>query len=129
MPDVRQGGRSPVLLQVAEGFVHFCSRHVVQLDLAQVGAHEFGEGLAGAQTAERQRRRFFALELAHQRLGLLRHGGIHRQRERSDLYTMTCTITTVAESTPEYTRKGEGEKISQEFGQAARGKLDDIFGS
>jgi predicted regulator of Ras-like GTPase activity (Roadblock/LC7/MglB family) len=26
-------------------------------------------------------------------------------------------------------RKSEGEKISQEFGQAARGKLDDIFGS
>ncbi len=26
-------------------------------------------------------------------------------------------------------RKTEGEKISQEFGQAARGKLDDIFGS
>lgn len=27
------------------------------------------------------------------------------------------------------TRKGEGEKISQEFGQAAKGKLDDIFGN
>jgi predicted regulator of Ras-like GTPase activity (Roadblock/LC7/MglB family) len=27
------------------------------------------------------------------------------------------------------TRKSEGEKISQEFGQAARGKLDDIFGN
>ena len=27
------------------------------------------------------------------------------------------------------TRKSEGEKISQEFGQAAKGKLDDIFGS
>ena len=26
-------------------------------------------------------------------------------------------------------RKSEGEKISQEFGQAAKGKLDDIFGS
>jgi predicted regulator of Ras-like GTPase activity (Roadblock/LC7/MglB family) len=26
-------------------------------------------------------------------------------------------------------RKSEGEKISQEFGQAARGKLDDIFGN
>ena len=26
-------------------------------------------------------------------------------------------------------RKREGEKISQDFGQAARGKLDDIFGS
>ena len=26
-------------------------------------------------------------------------------------------------------RKTEGEKISQEFGQAARGKLDDIFGN
>ncbi len=26
-------------------------------------------------------------------------------------------------------RKGEGEKISQEFGKAAQGKLDDIFGS
>jgi predicted regulator of Ras-like GTPase activity (Roadblock/LC7/MglB family) len=26
-------------------------------------------------------------------------------------------------------RKREGEKISQEFGEAARGKLDDIFGS
>jgi predicted regulator of Ras-like GTPase activity (Roadblock/LC7/MglB family) len=26
-------------------------------------------------------------------------------------------------------RKSEGEKISQDFGQAARGKLDDIFGS
>jgi predicted regulator of Ras-like GTPase activity (Roadblock/LC7/MglB family) len=26
-------------------------------------------------------------------------------------------------------RKGESEKISQEFGQAAKGKLDDIFGS
>ena len=26
-------------------------------------------------------------------------------------------------------RKGEGEKISQEFGKAAKGKLDDIFGS
>ena len=26
-------------------------------------------------------------------------------------------------------RKSEGEKISQEFGEAARGKLDDIFGS
>ena len=27
------------------------------------------------------------------------------------------------------TRKSEGEKISQEFGVAARGKLDDIFGN
>src|SRR5882672_4943862 len=27
------------------------------------------------------------------------------------------------------TRKSEGEKISQDFGQAARGKLDDIFGN
>jgi predicted regulator of Ras-like GTPase activity (Roadblock/LC7/MglB family) len=27
------------------------------------------------------------------------------------------------------TRKSEGEKISQEFGQAARGKLDDLFGN
>src|SRR5436853_6137579 len=27
------------------------------------------------------------------------------------------------------TRKTEGEKISQEFGQAARGKLDDLFGN
>jgi predicted regulator of Ras-like GTPase activity (Roadblock/LC7/MglB family) len=26
-------------------------------------------------------------------------------------------------------RKSEGEKISQEFGQAAKGKLDDIFGA
>lgn len=26
-------------------------------------------------------------------------------------------------------RKSEGEKISQDFGQAAKGKLDDIFGS
>ena len=26
-------------------------------------------------------------------------------------------------------RKSEGEKISQEFGKAAQGKLDDIFGS
>src|SRR5207249_3771818 len=26
-------------------------------------------------------------------------------------------------------RKSEGEKISQEFGQAAKGKLDGIFGS
>jgi len=26
-------------------------------------------------------------------------------------------------------RKREGERISQDFGQAARGKLDDIFGS
>lgn len=26
-------------------------------------------------------------------------------------------------------RKSEGEKISQDFGQAARGKLDDIFGN
>ena len=26
-------------------------------------------------------------------------------------------------------RKREGEKISEEFGQAARGKLDDIFGN
>ena len=26
-------------------------------------------------------------------------------------------------------RKSEGEKISQEFGQAAKGKLDDIFGT
>jgi hypothetical protein len=27
------------------------------------------------------------------------------------------------------TRKSEGEKISQEFGRAARGRLDDIFGN
>jgi predicted regulator of Ras-like GTPase activity (Roadblock/LC7/MglB family) len=28
-----------------------------------------------------------------------------------------------------FARKSEGEKVSQEFGQAAKGKLDDIFGS